>query len=151
MWEQLYHRTCSCVQKRGFITLHYNRQRSITASVLKEVCLDFWIEAILQKLTGKRFEQRTANTLNEAKLDVAARGFQIVGQIAFFDTKVFCSNATRYVKEKLQQCYTSNENEKKKKYNTRVMELERGCFTLLVFSENRGMGCECKGVLLSIS
>ena len=55
----------------------------------------------LQKLTGEQFEQRAANTSDEARLDVAARGFWAAGQIAFFDIRVFYSNATRYANQSL--------------------------------------------------
>ena len=79
----------------------------------------------LQKLTGEQFEQRAANTSDEARLDVAARGFWAVGEIAFFDIRLFYSSATRDA--------SSNENEKKRKYNNRVMNVEQGCFTTLVF------------------
>ena len=79
-------RTCGCGsnfniehaltwKKGGFITLRHNRLRNITASLLKVVCHDVRIEPILQKLTGEQFEQRTANTTDKARLDVAARGF----------------------------------------------------------------------------
>ena len=61
----------------------------ITASLLKEVCHDVRMEAILRKLTGKRFEQRTANTLDETGLDVAAREFTTADQITFFGIRVF--------------------------------------------------------------
>ena len=134
-------RTCTCgsnfniehaltCKKGGFITLRHNRLRNITASLLKEVR----IEPTLQKLTGKQFEQRTANTSEEARLDVAARGFWTAGQIAFFHIRVLYSNATRHANQSLQQCYASNENEKKRKYNNRIMNVERGCFTPLVFT-----------------
>ena len=133
----------SC-KKGGFITLRHNRLRNITANLLKEVCHDVRIEPTLQRLTGEEFEQRTANTSDDARLDVAARGFWTAGQIAFFDLRVFYSNATRYANQSLQQCYASNETEKKRKYNSRVLNVEQGCFTPLVFSANGGMGRECK-------
>ena len=118
--------------------------RNITASLLKEACHDVRIEPTLQKLTGEKFEQRTANTSDEARLDVAARVFWTAGQIAFFDIRVFYSNATRYVNHSLRQYYASNENEKKRKYNNGVMNVELGCFTPLVFSANGGISRECK-------
>ena len=79
---------------------------------------------------------RAANTSDESRLDVAARGFCAVGQIALFDIRVSYSNATRYA--------SSNENEKKRKYNNRVMNVEQRYFMPLAFSANGGMGCECK-------
>ena len=65
-------------------------------------CHNVHIEPTLQELTGKQFEQRTANTSDEARSDVAARGFWTAGQIAFFDIRVFYSNATRYANQSLQ-------------------------------------------------
>ena len=99
-------RTCICgsnfniehaltSKKGGFITLRHNRVRNITASLPKEVYHDVRIESTFQKLTGELFEQKAANTSDEARLDVAARGFWAAGQIAFFDIRVFYSNATR--------------------------------------------------------
>ena len=106
-------RTCTCgnifniehaltCKKIWFITLRHNRLRNRTASLLKEVCLDVRIEPTLQKLTGEQFKQRAANTLDEARLDVAARGFWVAGQIAFFDIRVCYSNATRHANQSLQ-------------------------------------------------
>ena len=99
-------RTCTCgnnfniehavtCKNGGFITLRHNRLRNVITSLLKEVCHDVRIEPTLQKLTREQFEQRAANTSDEARLDVAARGFWAAGQIAFFDIRVFYSNATR--------------------------------------------------------
>ena len=53
------------------------------------MCRDVRIGPTLQKLTGEQFDQSTTNRLDEAKLDVAARGFCAAAQIAFFDIKSF--------------------------------------------------------------
>ena len=148
-------RTCTCgdkfniehavtCKKEGFITLRQNRLRNITTSLLKEVCHDAHIEPTWQKLKSKQFEQRAKNTSDEARLDVAARGFWAAGQITFFDIRVFYSNATRYVNQSFQQCYASNGDEKKRKRNNTVMNVEQRCFAPLVFSANGGMGHEDK-------
>ena len=71
-------------KKGGFITLRHNRLRNITASLLMEVRHDIRIEPTLQKLTGEQFEQKAVDTLDEARLDVAARGFWATGHIGFF-------------------------------------------------------------------
>ena len=62
--------------------------------------------------------------------------------MAFFDVKVFDPNAKRYEGKTLQQCYRTNEMEKKRKYNERILQVENGSFTPLVFSVNGGMGKE---------
>ena len=95
-------------------------------------------------MTGKKIERRTANTLDEVRLDVTARGFWAVGQIAFFDIESFHSNSTRCANQSPQLCYALNKNEKRRKYKKRVMNMERGCFTPLVLSANSGMGREWK-------
>ena len=41
-------------------------------------------------------------------------------------------------------CYALNEDEKKRKYNNRVINVEQGCFIPLVFSVKGGIGHECK-------
>ena len=112
---------------------------------------DVRTEPKLQKLTGEQIEQRAANTSDEAKLDVAARGFWAAGQMTFFDIRVFYSNATRYANQNLQKCYASNENEKKRKYNNRVMDVKHGCITPLVFSAKGGMCGECEKFFLVLA
>ena len=75
---------------------------------------------------------------------IRRRVFWAAGQIVVFEIRVFYSNTTRYANQNLQQCYASNENEKKRKYNNRVINVGQGCFTSLVFSVNGSMGCKCK-------
>ncbi|CAM1154665.1 Uncharacterised protein r2_g4332 [Pycnogonum litorale] len=133
----------SC-KKGGFVVIRHNRLRDPTASMLKEVCYDVQTEPTLNPVTGEEFHERTAVTSNEARLDIRARGFWQSGQRAFFDVRVFDSNAQRYRNMSLPQCYTVNEEEKKRKYNERVLQTEHGSFTLLVFSTTGGMGEEAK-------
>ncbi|KAG1680036.1 Puromycin-sensitive aminopeptidase [Nymphon striatum] len=54
-------------------------------NLLKEVCVDVKVEPLLQPLSGETFSNKTANTSDEARSDVGARGFWITGQRAFFD------------------------------------------------------------------
>jgi len=67
----------------------------------------------------------------------------VTGQKAFFDIRVFNPLAKRYVSLEPQRCYILNENEKKRHYNNRVMEIEHGSLTPLVFSATGGYGREC--------
>ena len=69
------------MQKRRFC----NEVRDITVSILNEVCKDVRKEPPLIQLTGETFEQRTANTRDEARLDVSALGFWITGRRVFCD------------------------------------------------------------------
>lgn len=75
----------------------HNRLRNITASLLKEVHHNICIEPMFQKLTGEWFEQRAAsNMLEGVRLESAANGFGVAGQIELFSISVFYSDSTRY-------------------------------------------------------
>ena len=56
----------------------------------------------------------------------------------FFDLRVFdpCFKS-------LQQCHVMNEQEKKRAYNERILQIDHCIFTPLVFSINGSMGREC--------
>ena len=63
---------------------------------------------------------------------------------AFFDIRVRHPNADSYRDLSPKQIYRIHENEKKRKYNSRVKEIEQGTFTPLVFTTTRGgMADEC--------
>ena len=61
-------------------------------------------------------------------------------QMAFFDVRVFNPNARSYAKQELSKTYQLNENEKKRVYNERIMQVEHGTFTPLVMPATRRMG-----------
>ena len=135
---------CMSCKKGGFITLRHNSIRDLTANMLKEVCSDVKIEPPLLELSGEIFQLKTSKTGNEVRTDIAARGFWIKGQRAFFDVRVFDPNASRYLKQTMQQSYAKNESEKKRNYNERILNVDNGSFTPLVFSLYGGMSRECK-------
>ena len=100
------------------------------------------IEPVLQSLTGETFVQQTANKSDSAQLDIRASGFWTKHQMAFFGVMVFDSNTKRYSAQSLQRCYINNKKEKKYQYNIRVLQVENGSFTPLVYSINGRMGKE---------
>ena len=108
--------TLSC-KKGGFETLRHNHIRNLIAELLNQVTKDVKIEPVLQSLTGETFDQRTANTSDDARLDISARRFWTKYQMVFFDVMVFDPNAKRYSAQSLQICYINNEKEKKPQYN----------------------------------
>ena len=133
---------CMNCKKGGFISLRHNNIRDLTANMLQEVCKDVAVEPTLQQLTGEELPP-TTKTGDEVRLDIKARGFWVKGQDAFFDVRVFNPNASRYLTQSLQTCYARNEREKKKAYSQRVLQVERGSFTPLVFDLQGGMAREC--------
>ena len=65
-------------------------------------------------------------------------------QRAYLDVSVFNPFAQRYLSRTLRSAYETNEKEKKRDYNERVLQIQDGSFTPLVFSCFGGMGRECK-------
>ena len=112
--------------------------------MLSEICKDVEIEPKLTPLTGEELGFRTANTTNEARLDIRAHGVWETGQQAILDLRVFDPNACRHLNKALQQCHIMNQQEKKRAYNKRVLQIEHGTFTPLFFSIYGRMGRECR-------
>ena len=124
----------------GFICDRHDEVRDITAQMLREVCHDVRVEPPLIQTNGRTFENRTASTADDAKLDVSARGFWRRGQRAFMDVRIFNPMAQSNIGQDLKTAHRRNEQEKKRKYDERVREVEQGTFTPLVFTTSGGMG-----------
>ena len=101
-------------KKGGFVTLRHNESRGNIAEMLEEVTSDVKIKPALQPLSG---EEIKGNQSDEARSDISARGFWITGQRAFFNIRVFDSNAQRHQSKSLRKCYEINEQEKKREYS----------------------------------
>jgi hypothetical protein len=132
----------SC-KKGGFVSLRHNHLRNVTAKMLNEVCKDVKVEPILQPMTGENLPS-SSNISDEARLDIAARGFWEAHQKAFFDIRVYNPMAKRYATQSLRKAFECNEREKKRNYNERVMQIEHGTFSPLVFAATGGLGRECE-------
>ena len=126
------------------VTLRHNELRDITATLLREICHDVRTEPPLVEVNGEVLNERTANTRPEARLDISALGFWTPDQRVFFDIRVFNLHAQRYRCLELKRCFERNEKEKKRQYNERVLQIENGTFTPLVFATNGAMSRECQ-------
>ena len=73
----------------GLPTIRHNEVHNLTASLLTEVCYNVATELSLQPFTSETFSLASANTTNDACLDVKARGFWSRSQDAYFDVRVF--------------------------------------------------------------
>ena len=132
----------SC-KKGGFVSIWHNNLRNLTARIVLKVCKETEMEPILLPLSGEELHGRTTNWSKEARLDIRAWGFWNRGQKAFFDIRVFDPNACRYLNKSLQQCHATSKHEKKRLYNKRVLQVDHGRVTPLVFSIYSSMGREC--------
>ena len=109
--------------------------------MLRMVRNDVEGELVLQDVTGETLNYG-ANKAPDACLDIHARGFWERKRSAFFDVHVCHPNAESYKDLTPKQIYKEHVNEKKRQYVERVMEIEQGTFTPLVFTTTGGMADE---------
>ena len=127
----------------GFHTLRHNDLRDTLAGVFREVSSDVAIKPRLQPLNGEILP-RLANKEDEARLDIRARGFwdsETGRNDAFFDVRVF-PGAPSYQNQSLSSLYRQHECKKRLAYGRRVLDVERGTFTPLVFTSGGGISKE---------
>ena len=130
----------SCA-KGAFPSIRHDRIRDMTAQLLSEVCPNVEVEPPLQPLTGETFRHRTANVEDNARLDVKAQGFWGSNrQCAYFDVRVFNPHAPTNCNQTIAASYRRHENEKRREYEKRVVEVEHGSFTPIVMSSTGGWG-----------
>ena len=118
----------------------HNEIRDLTAELLSHVCCNICLEPGLQKLNDEHFQLRSANIDDNARLDISANGFRERSERAFFDVWVFNSFAPTNLKHPLESSYCLHEMKKRRQYDERVLKVEQGSFTPLVFSTSGGMG-----------
>ena len=88
--------------------------RDNIAEILEEVTSDVKVEPALQALSCEEIKRSQSE---EARSDTSAREFLIRRQRAFFNIRLFDSNAQRHQSKTLRKCYETNE-QKKKRENT---------------------------------
>ena len=118
-------------QRGGLIIQRHHEIRDLEAELLDMVCYDVAIEPTLQP--GEELN-RGANTAPDARLDVHCRGFWERQRAGFFDIRVCHPNANSYKELSPKQIYKLHEDEKNRKYASRIIEVENGTFTPLVFT-----------------
>ena len=140
----------SC-KKGGFIAQRHDNLRDVFTVLLSKMCKDVEVEPHLLPVTNEAFDLRTANTSTEARLDIKASGFWQRSQTAFFDIRVTHVNSSSQNQKPTAQIFREHEMAKKREYNQRVIDVEHGAFTPLVFGTNGGMGTECQMFLKQLS
>ena len=108
----------------GFVMIRHNEVRDLTAKLLTEICKAVSVEPALTHLTGETFALKSTTVDDDARCEVAVRGFWIRGSKAFLDLRVFNPLAKSYSKQSLAATYNSIEKSKKGKYNERILHVE---------------------------
>jgi hypothetical protein len=135
----------------GFINMRHDEVRDLFASEMKKVLRDVQTEPRLAPLTGESLYPRSSITTDEARSDIRARGFWCRQQNAFFDFRVFYPHASSYLHRSLPSLFESMEKAKKREYNDRILQVEQGSFTPLVFASTGGMGKEASMALKKLA
>ena len=120
--------------------MRHNEVRDVEAGFLADVCKDVRIEPGLLPVGNTPL---TGGILaDNARLDVSAVGIYSPLERTFLDVRVSNFNSPSYRDKTPELIYLMKEREKKRDYNQRVIQVEKGSFTPLIFSTTGGMGPE---------
>ena len=126
-------------KRGGFVIMRHDNIRDYEAKLLRKVCNDVETEPHLQPLEG---ESVTGAAGDNARPDIRARGIWRRAQNGFFDVMVTNVFSSYQANSSTETIYARHESAKKRSYNDRIMNVEHGSFTPLVFSVNGGTGPE---------
>ena len=131
--------SCPCGR---FPSIRHSKVCDLTASLLSEVRCDVGVEPALLPLDHESLRYATANREDGARLDVVARDFGVgTGSMHFLTLGcLILLHAPTYNRSPLSRCYQVHEQEKHRAYDERIREVERACFSPLVFAATGGMG-----------
>ena len=121
--------------------MRHNNIRDFEAMLLKEVCKDVKVEPELLPIGNTGTD--STNVAEKARLDVSAIGVWSPMERTFLDVRVMHPNSPSYEDKTPEQIYIQHEREKKRTYNDRILQVEKGSFSPLIFSTTGGMGPEC--------
>ena len=150
MWCRLLSKPLPLMQKRGYVNMRHNAVRDTLAEVLREVCKDVRVEPQLLPVTGERLPAGT-NVSDGARSDVSAVGLWQPLDRAFLDIRVFNPLAPSNANKQINAMYLSRENSKKREYNSRILEVEKGSFTPVVLSCFGGSSPEASRLLKKVA
>ena len=134
------------------MSLRHNSLRDSIANTLKDSgCTDVMIEPPLLNTAGAILRSGS-NISDGARLDVSARSVWNPLERASLDIRVFHAQAQSNRDHKtIARMYQHHENLKKIAYNDRVLQIEKGVFTPVVFSTAGGMGKEAQSLIQRIA
>ncbi len=139
---------CGCGQKNsvdhtlicmkgGYVSMRHNNLRDLNGNLQREVCRDVVLEPQLIQLAN---EEVSGTQADRAAPDISSRGLWSTFERTFYDVRVFHPNSSSYVKKTADQLYSLHEKEKMRKYNSRILMVEKGSFTPLIYSTYGGWG-----------
>ena len=121
----------------GYVAMRHNALRDLNAQLQKEVCRDVVTEPQLIPLETEIVNGTQAD---RAATDVSSRGMWSTFQRTFFDVQVLHPNCPSYRNVPIDKLYERAEKNKMRKYNSRILQVEKGSFTPLIYSTFGGWG-----------
>ena len=118
--------TPSLVKRKGLVAQRHDGVRNLLTTFIDKICNNVEIEPRLQPLDNERFHLRSAVTSSEARLDIKAGGFSARVVTAFFDVRVTHVNSKCYQSKPTSEVFKEQEEEKKREYQQRVLDVEMG-------------------------
>ena len=131
----------------GYIIFRHNRVRDTVAEILKEICKDVRTEPELIPIESDFNRQTSDNKADKARLDVSCVGLWSPLEKTFLDIRVFHPCAPSYKDKPLKASFQIHEKQKKRAYNSRVINVEKSTFTPMVFTTLGAMSPECKTLI----
>ncbi len=117
--------------------MRHNNICDLNAELRREVCRDVVVEPQLLPINNDEIEGTLAD---RAAPDISSRGLWSTFERTFFDVRVLHPNAQSYRSTDINLLYRQHEQEKCRKYNSRVIAVERGSFSPLIYSTFGGWG-----------
>ena len=117
--------------------MRHNDLRDLNCELQREVCRDVQVEPQLLPLESSEVDGVQGD---RAAPDISSRGLWSTFERTFFDVRVLHPNAPSYQTTSIDQLYKNHEQEKMRKYNARVITVERGSFTPLIYTTFGGWG-----------
>ena len=134
----------------GYANWRHDNFRNAIAEYLKVIgCKDVKIEPPLIPIEAEKFQK--GNNADKARLDVAAIGLWSTFEKTFVDVRIFNPNSESYKFQTLAKLYGQHENQKKRHYLNRILQVEKGTFSPLVFTTTGGIGPEATRFLKRVA
>ena len=112
--------------------MRHNKVRDFLADLMTEVCHDMKVEPELLPLETDG--TTNGNKAKKARLDVSGVGVWGSNERTFLDVRIMHLNSPSYINKSTDQVYKEHEDEKKRAYNERIIQVEKGTFTPFVMS-----------------